>query len=406
MRHKIVLFIILFLVGLVGWQVYARLAASGKSENRQRHSVPVAVEVSSVQKKTLRDLGLFTGSLEAMSKFVVAPKVAGRLERLYVKIGDPVKKGALIAVLESDEYRQQVDQAKAELEVAKANFAETRSSLEVASREFKRAEALRQKKIASESELDAAGAQLSAQEAKHRVAAAQVAQEEAALRAAQIRLSYTKIHASWEDGDDARVVGERFVDEGTMLAPNTPIVSILGIKTLTGVIHVIERDYPKVHIGQGASVATDAYPGKGFSGRVVRIAPLIKEVSRSARVEIEIPNSEQLLKPGMFIRVQIEFSRIEEATVVPLTAVVKRNGEQGVFHVNMEEMKARFVPVKFGLMDNTFVQVLEPPMTGEVVTLGHHFLEEDAPVILPGESQTQERPEKESRQAGSTGRKP
>lgn len=406
MKFKVILVIILIFVGLVGWQVYARLAASGKPEGGRHGSVPVAVEVGPVQIRTLRDIGLFTGSLDPKSQFVVAPKIAGRLERLYVKIGDPVKKNALIAVLESDEYFQQVDQAKAELEVARANFAESRSSLEIAAREFERAKALRQKKIASESELDAAEAQMSAQEAKHRVAGAQVAQKEAALRAAQVRLAYTKIHASWEDGDDTRVVGERFVDEGTMLAPNASIVSILDIRTLTGVIHVIERDYPKVQVGQQANVSADAYPGKVFPGRVVRIAPLIKEVSRSARVEIEIANPERLLKPGMFIRVHIEFSRIDEATVVPLVSVVKRNGQQGVFHVDMEEMKARFVPVKFGLKDNAFAQVIEPPMTGKVVTLGHHFLEEDAPVILPGRTQAQSRPGEEAGQAGSGRGKP
>jgi RND family efflux transporter MFP subunit len=406
MKHKGILAIILLFAGLVGWLVYTRLAATGKPELGSRGAVPVAVEVSPVEIRTMKDMGLFTGSLDPKSQFVVAPKIAGRLERLYVKIGDPVKKDALIAVLESAEYFQQVDQAKAELDVAGANLAESRSSLEIAAREFERAKALRQKKIASESELDAAEAQLSAQEAKHRVAAAQVAQKEAALRAAQVRLSYTKIHASWEDGDEIRVVGERFVDEGAMLAPNTSIVSVLDIGTLIGVIHVIERDYPKIRVGQEASVSADAYPGKVFSGRVIRIAPLIKEVSRSARVEIEISNPERLLKPGMFIRVQIEFSRIEEALVVPLTAIVKRNGEEGVFQVDMEEAKARFVPVTFGMRDNIFAQVLVPPMTGEVVTLGHHFLEEDGPVILPGEDRPRKGPADKAGQDGPGRGKP
>jgi RND family efflux transporter MFP subunit len=403
MKHKAILILVLLLAGLVGWQVYARLAASGKPELGSRGPVPVAVEVSPVEKRTIRDVGLFTGSLDPKSQFVVAPKLAGRLERLYVRIGDPVRQGALIAELESEEYRQQVDQAKAELDVARANFAESRSSLEIAAREFERVKALREKKIASESERDAAEAQLSAQEAKHRVAAAVVAQKEAALRAAQVRLSYTKIHATWEDGEERRVVGERFVDEGAMLAANTSIVSILDIGVLTGVIHVIERDYPKIRIGQPTSASTDAYPGKVFSGKVIRIAPLIKEVSRSARVEIEISNPERLLKPGMFIRVQIEFSRIDETLVVPLTAIVKRNGDQGVFHVDTEEMMARFVPVTVGMRDTTYAQVLDPPLRGIVVTLGHHFLEGDAPVILPGGGRPQKGPENKSGQTGSGG---
>jgi len=387
MKKRLGLIVFVLFLGVVGWQVYVRLASSGKPDGRPNRSTPIAVEVGSVQNRTLKDLGLFTGSLSPKSQFIVAPKIAGRLEKLNVKIGDPVKKNQLIAELESDEYLQQVDQAKAELEVARANFEETRNAMEIARREFERAKTLRQKKIASESELDAAEAQLSAQEAKHKVAAAQVAQKEAALKAAQVRFSYTQIRASWEDGDDTRVVGERFVDEGAMLAPNASIVSVLDIRTLTGVIHVIERDYPKVRIGQQATITTDAYPGKVFTGQVARMAPLIKETSRQARVEFEVPNPEGLLKPGMFIRVQIEFSKVENATVVPMSAVVKRNGEQGVFQVDASEMKARFVPLTFGMMNSEFAQVLKPPLEGDVVTLGHHLLEEEAPVILPGRDQ-------------------
>jgi len=406
MKHKVVLIIIVLFAGFVGWQVYERLAASGKPELGRRGAVPVAVEVSPVEIRTMKDIGRFTGSLVPKSQFVVAPKIAGRLDRLYVRIGDPVKRGALIAELESDEIFQQVDQAKAELDVARANFAESRSALEIAAREFERVKALRQKKIASESELDAAEAQVSAQEARQRVAAAQVAQKEAALRAAQIRLSYTKINATWEDGDETRVVGERFVDEGAMLAPNTPIVSILDIGKLTGVIHVIERDYPKILVGQRADVSTDAYPGKVFSGTVVRLAPLIKEVSRSARVEIEISNPERLLKPGMFIRAQIEFSRTEGATAVPLTSLVTRGGQQGVFQLDEDVMMARFVPVRIGMRDLAYAQVIDPPLTGEVVTLGHHFLEGDAPIVMPGRGGPEKGPGMTVGQAGSGAAKP
>jgi len=387
MKKKLTLTIVVLFLGLLGWQVYARLTTSGKPEGSPQGSAPVAVEVGAVQHKTLKDVGLFTGSLYPKSQFVVAPKVAGRLEKLFVKIGDPVKKNQVIAVLENEEFLQQVDQAKAELDVARANFQESGSSLEIARREFERAKALRQKKIASESELDAAEAQLTAQEAKHRVAAAQVAQKDAALKGAQVRLSYTEIRASWENGDETRVVGERFVDEGAMLAPNTLIASVLDIRDLTGVMYVIERDYPKIRIGRQASVSTDAFPGKAFPGKVARLAPILKETSREARVEVEVPNPEGLLKPGMFIRVQIEFARVEEATVVPMLAVTKRNGKQGVFLADMERMKVRFVLVDLGIVNHEWAQVLTPRLTGQVITLGHHLLDEGSSIIVPDRSE-------------------
>ncbi len=400
MKKKAALFFILLVLGLFGWQIYVRVTSPDKSSMRPKGAVPVAVKTAPVRKMTLKDIGFFTGSLYPKSQFIVAPKIAGRLEKLLVKIGDPVKKDQLIAVLENEEYFQQMDQAKAELEVARANFQESRSSLQIAERELERAKTLRQKKIASESELDSAQAQFAAQDAKYKVAAAQVAQKEAALKAAQVRLAYTQIRASWEDGDDTRVVGERFVDGGAMLAPNSSIVSVLDIRSLTGVIYVIERDYSKVRIGQPASVSTDAFPGKTFLGRVVRVAPILKETSREARVEIEVPNPDCMLKPGMFIRVEIEFSEVNEATVVPVSAVAKRNGQQGVFQVDLKEMTAHFVPVDLGIVDNEQAQILTPPLSGEVVILGHHLLEESSSIILPGRGDDRGRPAEKGRNGG------
>ena len=91
-----------------------------------------------------------------------------------------------------------------------------------------------------------------------------------------------------------QVVGERYVHEGAMLAANNPIVSIFDIRSVIAAIHVIEEDYSKIRLGLDADVLTDAYPGRSFSGKVVRMAPLLKETSRQARVEIEIPNFEEL----------------------------------------------------------------------------------------------------------------
>ncbi len=384
MKKVLGISIIMALVGLLGWQVHRRASTSSRGFTRERRSTAVAVEVAPVQRATIRDIGLFTGSLLPKSYFVVAPKIGGRLEKLLVNIGDRVKRGQLIAVLDDDEYAQQVEQARAELEVARANVEESRSTLHMARREFERAKALRQKKIASESELDAALAQFKTQDAKYKVALAHVAQKEAALKAAQVRLSYTKIRAWWEDGNEPRVVGERYVDEGAMLKANDPIVSILDIQTLIGVIHVIERDYSEVRVGQEAIVTTDAFPSRNFTGKVARVAPLLKEASRQARVEIKIPNPERFLKPGMFIRAQIQFARHDDATVVPLTALAKRNGQQGVFLADDQNMEARFVPVTVGIINADLAEVLSPSLSGSVVTLGHHLLEDGAPITVPG----------------------
>ncbi|MEW5902487.1 MAG: efflux RND transporter periplasmic adaptor subunit, partial [Acidobacteriota bacterium] len=220
--------------------------------------------------------------------------------------------------------------------------------------------------------------------ARHKVAIAQLANREAALETARVRLSYTRIKASWEKGSDIRYVGERFVDEGAMLSPNTSILSIIELQPITAVIYVTDKDYFRLKTEQKAAVTSSAFAGESFGGRVTRIAPLLKETSRQARVEIEIQNPQGLLKPGMFINTQIEFARREEATVVPASALVNRDGRQGLFLAEIENKKARFQPVRVGIIESERAEILEPiSLTGYVVTLGHHLLEDGTTIILP-----------------------
>ncbi|HUV51435.1 MAG TPA: efflux RND transporter periplasmic adaptor subunit [Anaerolineae bacterium] len=386
MKKFFVIIIILTGLGFLGWQIYQKSSASRKGFKRERQNIPVAVEVELVKKASIQQVGSFTGSLYPLSKFILAPKIAGRLEKILVHIGDTVKGRQLVAVLDDDEYRQKVSQATAEMEVARANLQERKSTIENAKREYERSVALREKKILSESRFDAAESEFKRQQAGLKVAIAQVSQKEAALKIANVQLSYAQIQVPENNTTGHMVVGERFVDEGAMLAPNTPIASILDIGKLIAAIHVIERDYSRIQLGLEAIISTDAFPERTFNGKVIRIAPFLQEKSREARVEIEIPNAQKLLKPGMFVRVNIQFDEHENATVVPVAALVKRNGTQGVFLADIKEQKVRFIPVNVGIISGFQAEVLNTPITGSVVTLGHHLLEDGSLIILPGNS--------------------
>ena len=381
-NRLIALTLILAALALAGWFLWGLSSPEGGPGGSRRTNAAVAVELAPVEQADISEIGNYTGSLFPYTEFVLAPKVAGRLEKILMHIGDVVHDGDLVAVLDDEEYQQEVSQARAELEVTRANLQEVRSTLENARREFRRTEELRKKKIASESQLDAAQSQYATQQAKMKVAQAQVSQKEAALNIANLRLLYTRVRVP-DNGGTERVVGERFVDEGTLLASNTPIVSILDIGKLVAVIHVIEKDYFKLKPGQKAMITTDALPGKTFSGQVVRIAPMLKEKSREARVEAEIENPGMTLKPGMFIRLQILYAVHAAATVVPTAALVKRDGVQGLFQADAASGKARFVPVTVGITQGARAEVLAPTLKGEVVTLGNHLLEEGTPVLLP-----------------------
>jgi RND family efflux transporter MFP subunit len=383
MKKFLISIILLSGLGFLGWHIYEKAAASGKDLKRGNREVTVAVDIAPVNKTDIREMGNFTGSLYPLSEYVLAPKVAGRLEKILVHIGDTVKGGQLIAALDSEEYRQQVSQAAAELKVAQANLQERKVTADNAKREYERTVALREKKIASESQLDAAQSEYKNQQAKLKVAMAQVSEKQAALKIAEVRLSYTQIRITENDDAGYRVVGERFVDEGSMLAANTPIVSVLDIGKLIAVIHVIERDYARIQPELSAMIITDAFPDQTFSGKVIRIAPLLKEKSREARVEIEVPNPQNLLKPGMFVRLQIQFDEHKDAAVIPLAALIRRNGVQGVFMADVEEQKARFVPVTLGITEGNRAEVLTPTLSGSVVTLGQHLLEDGTSILLP-----------------------
>jgi RND family efflux transporter MFP subunit len=379
--YALLVFVIIAIIGVL---LFKRITASSGSR-QSRPAVAVAVEVQPIRKDTIKDIGIFTGSLIPKSQFVVAPKAAGWLKKLLVNVGDTVQQNQVIAILEDEEYQQQVEQAKAELQVTKANVENCTSDLDLAKREYERAKALREKQIASASELEEAEAAYNSSQTQLKVSLAQVAQKEAALKAAELRLSYTRVQAFWEDGDQTRVVGERFVDEGALLQANQPIVSVLENKPLTAVVYVVEKDYPKVSVGQRAVITTDAYPDKTFTGDIVRIAPLLKESSRQARVEMEIPNSEELLRPGMFIRARIEFASHDNTTIVPLAALVRRDGQQGVFIADRDNLKARFVPVTVGIISGEWAEILEPSNLDNseyVITMGNHLLEDGSDITL------------------------
>jgi len=387
MKKAIVWLVVLAVAGALGWMIYGRLNQT-KAEKPKGGATPVVV--TAVTRATVRDIQTFTGTLEPRQQFVVSPKTPGKLETLTVDIGDRVESGQVIATLDDAEYQRLVAQAQAEKAVAEAAVLEAQSACDVKEREFKRIAALRDKGVASEAALDAAEGEFKSAQAKVASAQSQVKQREEALRAAQIRLGYTQIVPEWEGGG-TYVVGERFANRGAQLQAATPIVSLLDLSTMTAVVYVTEREYPKIHVGQAVTVTADAYPGRTFEGRVARLAPLVKETSRQARVEIEIPNGDQVLKAGMYVRARVEFQKHENALVVPSDSIVRRQNQRGVFVADLEKKKVKFVPVEEGLVDDRQTEILKPQdLQGSVVTLGQHLLDDGSDIIVAKESRGDE----------------
>ena len=152
-------------------------------------------------------------------------------------------------------------------------------------------------------------------------------------------------------------VGKRSVDPGAMVNTNTAIASVVDISRLRLVVNVVEKDLRMVSAGDSAVVEVDAYPGEKFNGKIARVAPVLDPATRTAAMEVEIPNSDNRLKPGMYARINLTVEEHKNALVVPKNAVVDFENKRGVWVPN-DENRAKFVPVKLGIESADQIEVV------------------------------------------------
>lgn len=420
-------------LGALGWAVKGRLDARTDTAAPRRSTGPAPVEVAPVEQGEIKLRRTLSGTLEAWAEFVVSPKVGGRVESLSVDVADEVHRGTVVATLDDDEYEQAVLQAKAEQAVADANVAQALSAYLTATKELTRVQTLSAQGVASESQLEAAQAEHFAKDAALTVATAQAQRAAAAVKTTEIRQAYTQVEASWgpplkpkadppltgqgaqdgaatsgaeefgvpdpsangdpaaqtqpdaPDADKVRIVAERYVDEGDTVSANTPLLSIVRLDPIKGVVFATEKDYANLSPQQQVSLTTDAFPGRTFTGGISRIAPIFRQASRQARVELAIENGGHELKPGMFVRANIILRTVENARIVPLDALVTRDGETGIFLVNESEKTVSWKPVTIGIRDGDRVQVIGDAIEGRVVTLGQQLLGDGAKITIPAD---------------------
>jgi multidrug efflux pump subunit AcrA (membrane-fusion protein) len=136
-------------------------------------------------------------------------------------------------------------------------------------------------------------------------------------------------------------------------------------------------------VEQAVDLTTDAWPGEIFPARIRRIAPVFQEQSRQARVEIQAPNANHRLKPGMFLRATVTLERHEQAHIVPESALTRRGNITGVFVVDPATRTVRWREVVAGIRDGDRVEVTGEGIEGQVVRLGQQLLEDGSQVLLP-----------------------
>lgn len=343
---------------------------------------PMTVELTSVSRGAMSEVVTVVGNLEGEATVEVVSKVSGRLQEVLVRIGDRVARNQKLAQVEDREIREQVRQAEASFEVARATIRQREADLKFAETNLDRSRSLFERQLLPRQSLDDADARHQSAQAQLDLARAQFDLARARLDELKITLSNAEVRSPVNG-----FVGRRLLDAGAFVSSNTPVVTLVEIDRVRLVANLVERDLRRVQVGAPAEVEVDAFPGDVFRGRVARLAPVLDPSTRTAQLEIEVPNGDHRLKPGMYSRIRLTVSTKPNALTVPVNAVVDIEGRKGVFTIPEGERRlAKFNPVQVGLEDGQKVEILDGVAEGtRVVTTGASGLRDGDPVQLPGE---------------------
>lgn len=174
------------------------------------------------------------------------------------------------------------------------------------------------------------------------------------------------------------------VETGAWITPQSPLFQVVDMDTVEVVVHVPERDIRRVSAGLPARVTVISHPDRVFNGTVSRLSPVVDPVSRTREARISIPNPGHLLKPGMFGEVRIVMRVSTGDLVIPLDAVLEREGRRFVYVVE-EGRAARMEPV-FGIREADRVAVLSGLEPGaRVIVIGQQNVDQGDPVNVTEE---------------------
>jgi RND family efflux transporter MFP subunit len=334
--------------------------------------VPMTVELGSAKRGNVAAHLTVVGNLIGLQTVAIAPRTGGRLLSVNVQLGDRVRRGQILAKVEDREIVEQVRAAEASQEVAKATIRQREADLNVAKLNFDRSKNLFERQLLAKQALDDAESRHLAAVAQLDLSTAQLSQNAARLEELKINLQHTS-------------VASRSVDPGAMVNTNTAIASVVDISRLRLVVNVVEKDLRMVSAGDNAEVEVDAYPGEKFSGKIARVAPVLDPATRTAAMEVEIPNGDNKLKPGMYARINLTVEERSGALIAPKNAVIDFENKRGVWMPN-EENRARFVPITLGIDGGDNVEILSGLKEGDkFVTTGAAAVRNNDVLIIAGQ---------------------
>lgn len=309
-RGVIVLVVVAAVFGIVSFVKRARLASAPTYTFVQARRSDVTVVVTA------------TGTLRALNTVQVGTEVSGRVQSVNVNFNDRVTRGQVLVQLDPEQLRSRVNEATANLSLARAAVQQAQATLAEVTQTATRVERLAQGHIASQADLDTAHAALARGQAALASARAQERVAQANVSSAQTQLAKSVIHSPI-DG----VVLDRTVEPGQTVngAFQTPVLLTLAEDITRMELHVDvdEADVGRVHEGQAATFTVSAYPGRSFQSRLVELRNAPRSVQNVVSYEgvLLVDNNERLLRPGMTATVSIVADRHPNVLVVPNAAL-------------------------------------------------------------------------------------
>jgi RND family efflux transporter MFP subunit len=332
---------------LIGAGLYRILSANPAADVRRLNLPLVRLEPSG--KETVTVVRQFTGDVVALQQAGIFAKVSGNLDRVYVDIGTQVRTGQVLALIDTTELRQQYDGAAATYENARITY--------------RRSKDLFGQNLLSQQDLDNA-------ETAYKIAAS-------TRETAATKLGYARVTAPFNG-----VITRRFFDRGALVTTNnSTIFTLMDLDAVKVTINILEKDIPLIAEGKQATITVDAYPGKTFPGTVTRFSRAVDPGTRTMAVEIDIPNREHKLAPGMYANVLLVVDTHPDAVTVPTMAVLKDDNGAYVFTVQSDT--ARAIRVISGVEFGARTEIVSGlAASTPVVTTGQQFARDGGAVVV------------------------
>ena len=315
-----------------------------------------------------------SGYVVAQRKAAVASKVTGRLISLFVEEGSTVKKGQVIAKLESDDVAAARDQAKANLDAARYALEQARAEFNDATITFNRNKELIGQGYVAQAEYDASEARFRRASAGVSAAEAAVQASVAALQGANVAFEYTLIRAPFD-----AVVLTKNADIGDIVTPigaaadaKAAVVSIADMSSLQVEVDVSESNLQQVKTGQPCEILLDALPEYRFRGAVHMIVPTADRTKATVMVKIRFIDSDNRILPEMsakvaFLSREVMSAEEKPRTVVNPAAIIDRKDKKAVFLIT--DNRVIETQVTLGEKLGDMVEVLSGVKTGDLIVL-------------------------------------